>query len=102
MLLALLVMTITALMLAASFSAVLEDTGLSRNDLDQKRAYAAAQAGVAQYDYDLNQDPNYWEQCLEPSGTIGATDSGSTETYAITPVRRAATPVAARATRSIR
>ena len=86
MLLALYVLIITTLLLGASYIAVLGDSGLSRNDLDQKRAYAAAQAGIAQYDYDLNQNPNYWETCATPSGTIGAADSGSTESYSIRPV----------------
>jgi Tfp pilus assembly protein PilX len=86
MLLALYVLIITTLLIGASYIAVLGDSGLSRNDLDQKRAYAAAQAGIAQYDYDLNQNPNYWETCATPSGTIGATDSGSTESYSIRPV----------------
>src|ERR1039457_4024231 len=54
-LLAVYVLTITSLLLGAAYIAVLNDTGLSRNDLDQKRAYAAAQAGIAQYSYDLNQ-----------------------------------------------
>ena len=39
MLLALYVLTITTLLLGAAYVAVLSDTGLSRNDLDQKRAY---------------------------------------------------------------
>src|ERR1039457_3837876 len=55
-LLAVYVLTITSLLLGAAYIAVLNDTGLSRNDLDQKRAYAAAQAGIAQYSYDLNQN----------------------------------------------
>jgi hypothetical protein len=86
MLLALYVLIVTTLLVGAAYVAVLGDSGLSRNDLDQKRAYAAAEAGIAAYNYDLNQNPNYWESCPTPSGTIGASDSGSTETYAITPV----------------
>jgi len=86
MLLALYVLIITTLLLGAAFVAVLSDTAPARNDLDQKRAYAAAQAGIAQYDYDLNQNPNYWEGCTSPSGPVGATDSGSLETYAINAV----------------
>jgi Tfp pilus assembly protein PilX len=82
MLLALYVLTITTLLLGAAYVAVLSDTHLSRNDLDQKRAYAAAQAGLEQYTYDLNQNPNFWESCTPPSGTLGAADSGSTESYA--------------------
>jgi hypothetical protein len=86
MLLALYVLIVTTLLIGASYIAVLGDSGLSRNDVDQKRADAAAQAGIAQYDYDLNHNSNYWASCPTPSGTIGAADSGSTETYAITPV----------------
>ncbi len=92
MLLALYVLTITTLLLGAAYVAVLSDTGPARNDLDQKRAYAAAQAGIQQYDYDLNQNPNYWETCPSPSGTIGAADSGSTESYADTAIPASTAP----------
>ena len=92
MLLALYVLTITSLLLGGAYVAVLTDTHLSRNDLDQKRAYAAAQAGIEQYDYDLNQNPNYWENCPTPGGTIGASDSGSTETYVDTPIVASTAP----------
>ena len=95
-LLALFVLTITTLLLGAAIVAVLNDTDLSRNDLDQKRAYAAAQAGIAQYNYDLNQNPNYWENCPSPSGSVGATDSGSTETYADTPIVASTAPTGTR------
>jgi type II secretory pathway pseudopilin PulG len=81
MLLALVVLIITTLLLGGAYVAVLTDTHLSRNDLDQKRAYSAAQAGIEQYNYDLNQNPNFWENCVPPNGTIGAADSGSTESY---------------------
>jgi Tfp pilus assembly protein PilX len=86
MLLALYVLIITTLLLGAAFVAVLSDAAPARNDLDQKRAYAAAQAGIAQYNYDLNQNPNFWESCTSPVGTVGATDSGSTETFILKPV----------------
>ena len=82
-LLALLVLTVTTLIVGATYIAVLGDTGLSRNDLDQQRAYAAAQAGIAAFTYQLNQNPNYWENCVA-SGTVsvpGSTDNGSTEYY---------------------
>jgi Tfp pilus assembly protein PilX len=86
MLLALYVLVITTLLLGAAFVAVLSDAAPARNDLDQKRAYAAAQAGIAQYNYDLNQNPNFWEACTSPGGTVGAADSGSTETFVVKPV----------------
>ena len=34
-----------------------------RRDIDQKRAYAAAQAGIADYTYHLNNDSGYWARC---------------------------------------
>jgi Tfp pilus assembly protein PilX len=83
MLLSLYVLIVTTLLLGAAYVAVLTDTHLARNDLDQKRAYAAAQAGISQYSFDLNQNPNFWESCTPPSGSVGATDSGSTETYVV-------------------
>ena len=88
-LLALFVLMITTLLLGVVYVAVLNDTALSRNDLDQKRAYAAAQAGIQVYDFQLNQDPNYWTTCDASGGTTvpasvavpGSTDNGSTEYY---------------------
>jgi Tfp pilus assembly protein PilX len=88
-LLALFVLTITTLLLGVAYVAVLNDTALSRNDLDQKRAYAAAQAGIQVYDFQLNQDPNYWTTCKASGGTTvpasvavpGSTGNGPTEYY---------------------
>jgi Tfp pilus assembly protein PilX len=39
------------------------DLGLVRRDLDDKRALAAAQAGLADYSYHLNNDTGYWTRC---------------------------------------
>ena len=90
MLLALFVLMITTLLLGAAYVAVINDSGSARNDIDQKRAYAAAQAGISQYSYNLNQNPNYWETCNgwgTPSrARCGATESGSTENYSVKPV----------------
>jgi Tfp pilus assembly protein PilX len=87
MLLALFVLVITTGLLAASYIAVLNDTGPVRTDLDQKRALSAAEAGIAQYSYDLNQNPNFWETCTAANNVpVGPADNGSTETYAFNPV----------------
>jgi Tfp pilus assembly protein PilX len=81
-LLALFVLVITTMLLGGAYFAVFNDTALSRNDLDQKRAYAAAQAGIQVYNYDLNQNINFWSLCTPPSGVVpGSTDAGSNETY---------------------
>lgn len=54
---------------AAAFEAAGGDIHLSRNDEDQKRAYAAAEAGVQDYFYHLTQDNAYWAKCTTPSPT---------------------------------
>ncbi len=47
----------------AAYTASGGDTRLSRNDQDQKRAYAAAEAGVQDYFFHLTQDNAYWAKC---------------------------------------
>jgi hypothetical protein len=47
----------------AAFAAAGGDIHLSRNDEDQKRAYAAAEAGVQDYFFHLTQDNAYWAKC---------------------------------------
>ena len=39
------------------------DQGALRHDFDQKRAYLAAQSGIADYTYHLNNDSGYWARC---------------------------------------
>jgi len=93
-LLALFVLTLTTLVLGAVYQAVTSDTQGTRLDLDQSRAYAAAQAGIAQYTYQLNQNPNYWQGC--PSVTNvpvpNSTDGGSTEYYSYKPIYASTAP----------
>ncbi len=60
-------LTATMALSAAAFSAAGGDIHLSRNDEDQKRAYAAAEAGVQDYFFHLTQDNNYWTKCDQPS-----------------------------------
>jgi Tfp pilus assembly protein PilX len=97
MLLAVFVLTVTTLLLGGAYIAVLDDTALSRNDLDQKRAYAAAQAGIQAYNFQLNQNVNYWESCLPASNSSpvtvpGSADAGATETYTIKPLIASTAP----------
>jgi hypothetical protein len=53
---------VTALV-GVSLAATNSDQGLLQRDIGQKRAYAAAQAGVADYTYHLNNDSGYWTRC---------------------------------------
>ena len=94
-LLALFVLTLTTLILGAVYQAVTNDTQGTRLNLDQSRAFAAAQAGIAQYTYQLNQNPNYWQSC-KSSGQVAvpnSTDSGSTEYYSYQPIAATTAPL---------
>ena len=51
------------LLVSAALAATNADLGLVRRDLDDKRAYAAAQAGIADYNFHLNNDSGYWTRC---------------------------------------
>src|SRR5262249_6977159 len=50
-------------LVGASIVATNSDQGLLRRDIAQKQAYQAAQAGIADYTYHLNNDSGYWTRC---------------------------------------
>jgi hypothetical protein len=89
------VMTAAMAVGVAAFAASGGDIQLSRNDQDQKRAYAAAEAGVQDYFFHLTQDNSYWTKCASPTpahpalNQLGANPlktravPGSSATYAI-------------------
>lgn len=54
---------IVMLLVAAAFAAADGDFPLSRKDQDRKRAFAAAEAGINDYLFNLNQDNSYWARC---------------------------------------
>jgi Tfp pilus assembly protein PilX len=56
------VATISLLAVGAVW-ATTSDQKLVTRDLNQKLAYAAAQAGIADYTYHLNNDNGYWARC---------------------------------------
>jgi Tfp pilus assembly protein PilX len=57
-----------SLLAAAAVAATNGDLNLTKRDLDQKRAYQAAQAGIADYTAHLNQDISYWQKCTSVPG----------------------------------
>lgn len=78
MVLAIAALFLVTAMSVAAFAAINNDQPLTRNDSYQKQSYAAAQAGVQQYLFDLNQNNQFWTQCA-PSGNTGALNqAGST------------------------
>jgi Tfp pilus assembly protein PilX len=57
------VMFVASLLMTAAFVASESDIQLTRNDVNAKKAYYAAQAGISDYAYHLNADFNYWTYC---------------------------------------
>jgi Tfp pilus assembly protein PilX len=56
-------MLILTLLSVGAFAAVQGDLPLSHRDVARKQAYSAAEAGVADYLFHLNQDNSYWANC---------------------------------------
>jgi Tfp pilus assembly protein PilX len=81
MIIAIGVMFVTSLLLVAAFTVANGDVQLSRTDTSQKQAYYAALAGVQQYEYLLQANPNYWQTCKGPASTV---PEESQESYAVT------------------
>lgn len=84
MVIALGVMVVTTLLVAAMFVAIQGDVGISQHDLDSKRAYTAANAGLNAFLYQLNQNPSYWESCSNDvlsQTQVPGTGSGTGTSY---------------------
>ena len=83
MILALGILLVTSLLLAGAFAAVQGDTTLSRSDLDGKRAYSAALAGVQDYLGQLNENAassSWWQNCANDSASNVAVPGTTGET----------------------
>jgi hypothetical protein len=88
------VMMVAMLTVGALVTATGGDARSSRRDLDLRKAYYAAQAGLNEYLYQLNQNPDFWEECS--SETTAGYSSGQTvpvpnstvgdESYSYTPI----------------
>jgi Tfp pilus assembly protein PilX len=69
MIIALATLVIVLGLTMAAFAAVNNDFPLAANDSLQKQAYSTAQAGIQRYLYDLDQNSEYWTQCIPTSST---------------------------------
>ncbi len=67
-----------SLLLTAAVAATNQDQHMVLRDLDQKRAYQAAQAGIADYTYHLNNDNGYWARCTAVPAPNAINLAGST------------------------
>jgi Tfp pilus assembly protein PilX len=81
------VMLVTSLLIAATFIALDGEAHLSQSDLDAKRAYYAAQAGLNAYLYQLNTDSTYWQTCANDSsgGWVAVPGNNTGEYYSYSP-----------------
>ncbi len=64
------VMLIAGLLVVAAFTAANGDIQLSHDDTIQKQAVYAALAGIQEYQYKLEKEPNYWQTCNTPSSVV--------------------------------
>ncbi len=86
------VMFVSSLLVVAAFTAAQGDIGLSHRDSTSKQAYYAALAGIQDYEYQLEANPDYWESCEEPSATVSESTKAS---YKVAPM-----PVEAKCSKS--
>ena len=67
------VMLVTSLLLVAAFTASTGEVQTARRSTNHTRAYYAALAGVQEYAYRLDNEPDFWETCEAVTGkTAGA------------------------------
>lgn len=71
-------MSIVMLLAAVAVAAVNGDTHLTRRDLDGKRAFEAAKAGVDDYAYHLSANSGYWAECTGVPTPNAVNQQGST------------------------
>jgi Tfp pilus assembly protein PilV len=64
------VMLVTSLIVAAAFTATRADLPLTQQSTHHTQAQYAALGGVQEYDYQLQNNPDYWESCEGPSGEL--------------------------------
>ena len=61
---------LVSMLAGATLAATNGDLNLTQRDLDYKRAHAAAEAGLADYSFHLNNDNSYWARCTEVPSRI--------------------------------
>jgi Tfp pilus assembly protein PilX len=71
-------MFLISILTAAALAATNGDLHLTRNDLDHRRAYAAAQAGIGDYAFHLSADTGYWAKCTSVPTPNAVNQQGST------------------------
>jgi len=70
--------SLISVLAAGALAASNGDLNLVQRNLDYKRAHAAAQAGVADYSFHLNNDNSYWARCTDVPAPHAVNQNGST------------------------
>ncbi len=93
MIIAIGVMLVTSLLLVAAFTVANGDVQNSHTNVAQKQAYFAALAGIQQYEYLLQANPNYWQNCksVETKAKENVLESAE-ERYVVTPMVASTAP----------
>jgi type II secretory pathway pseudopilin PulG len=71
-------MSLVMLLAAVAVAAVNGDTHLTQRDLDSKKAFEAAKAGIDDYSYHLNANTAYWAKCTGVEEPSAVNQQGST------------------------
>ena len=102
MIMALGVLLVTSLLTAAVLVAVSGDTNITRHDLDSKRAYSAARAGLNTFLYSVDQNPNYWSTCAnDVSGVTPVPGASTAVSYSFQPIYNSGYSAATCATNAV-
>jgi Tfp pilus assembly protein PilX len=75
MIIAMGVMLVTSLLLVGAYASSNGDVHNSHVSTAQKQAYYASLAGIQEYEYQLQANPDYWQKCEEPANTV-STETG--------------------------
>lgn len=70
MIIAMGVMLVTSLLLVGAYVSANGDVHNSHVNAAQKQAYYAALAGIQEYEYQLQANPDYWQKCEESAKTV--------------------------------
>jgi hypothetical protein len=87
MIVAMMVLMVVTLLIGAAFVAANGDVHNTRHDLDGKRAYYAARAGLSRFLYLLNKDNELWQTCpKQTTTTVPGTAASEQLTYSYDPM----------------
>lgn len=76
---------VATILAVAAVAATNGNVQLTQRSLDEKRSYEAAQAGIADYSFHLNNDNGYWARCTDVPSPNAVNENGSTARTRLVP-----------------